>query len=288
MCASTLSCVGLEQRQRLLLQGVDLRVALGLAVLLRVERVGEAVADQFLNPSIDFLIALRRGEFALRLAGLGDEFPDAGDDLLAALVAELDGRQHLLFGRFARPGLDHHNAVFGAGDGDVELGALLLFVGRLDHRSAVHHRHSHAAQHVVERNVGQRQRRRRAIHGHRAGVVRRIGRQHQADDLRLAGVPFREQRADRPVDQAGGEDLTIAHAAFAFQEPAGDPSRGVGVFTIVNGQRKERSARLRLPVGTGGAQHHRFAESHRHGAMRLLSEFPCFQGQDPATQVDFN
>jgi hypothetical protein len=46
---------------------------------------------------------------------------DAGGDLLAALVAELDGAEDLLFGCLRGAGFHHHDAVFSAGDHDVEL-----------------------------------------------------------------------------------------------------------------------------------------------------------------------
>ena len=90
-------------------------------MLLRVERVAEAVADLALELLRVGLVELRLDDGALGLAGLGDEFLDAGDDLLDLAVGELDGVDDALFGDLAGAGLDHRDAVLGADDHDVEL-----------------------------------------------------------------------------------------------------------------------------------------------------------------------
>ena len=122
--------------------------------------------------------------FPLLLAGLGDQLADAGADLLAASVAVLDGLQHFLFGGVLRAGFHHHDAFFGARDHDIDLGFARFVVAGVRHQLAVDRAHAHAAQHVLERNIGNRQRRARADDGQRAGIALRIGREHHGDHLR--------------------------------------------------------------------------------------------------------
>ena len=72
-----------------------------------------------------------------------------------------------------------------------------------------------------------------------------IGREDHGDDLRLVQEAFGEQRPDRPVDQAAGENFFFGGTSFAFDEAAGKSSRGVRVFTIIDGEReKARAAAL--------------------------------------------
>ena len=68
--------VGGKPGGQLVLDLLDQRVALGLAVGLGVERVLQAVADLGLELVVIGLVELRRGKGALRLAGLGDQLVD--------------------------------------------------------------------------------------------------------------------------------------------------------------------------------------------------------------------
>ena len=81
------------------------------------------------------LIDVRRRVLLLGLADLLHQLADARRDLLAAIVAELDGGQHFGFGRLLRAGFHHHDAAFGAGDDDVDL-ATPWFLRRWDSRPA--------------------------------------------------------------------------------------------------------------------------------------------------------
>ena len=61
----------------------------------------------------------------------------------------------------------------------------------------------------------------------------------QRDDLRLVAPAGREERPDRAIDQAAGEHFLFRRLALALEEAAGDASRGVGVFAVVDRQRQE-------------------------------------------------
>ena len=54
-----------------------------------------------------------------------------------------------------------------------------------------------------------------------------------------------EERADRPVDQAGGQHLLLGGARLALEEAARDLAGGVGLLLVVDGQREEVLAGLR-------------------------------------------
>ncbi len=168
--------------------------------------------------------------------------------------------------------------LLGAGDDDVQLGALLLLVGGVgDDTCRRRGRRARPPRTCSNGNVGDGQRGGGADDGQRGGVGVRSGRKHHADDLRLAGVAFREQRADRAVDHGGREDFPFAGAPFALDEAAGNPSGGVGVLTVIDREREESSLR---PSASGSSKRcraprcrHR-SPSRRHGPVWPTSPSP--------------
>ena len=81
---------------------------------------------------------------------------------------------------------------------------------------------------------------------HRRGVDREdvvqvvgVERQDRHDDLYLVAQALDERRAQRPVDEAAGEDRVLAGTALAAEERAGDAARGVHALLDVDRQREE-------------------------------------------------
>ena len=106
----------------------------------------------------------------------------------------------------------------------------------------------------------------------------RVGRDDQRDDLRLAAPAVREERADRAIDQAAREHFLFGRLAFALEEPAGDPARGVGVLLVIAGERQEVDPFARVRVGAGGHEDHGVAQADDHRAVGLLGHAAGFDG----------
>ena len=104
-----------------------------------------------------------------------------------------------------------------------------------------------------------------------------VQRQHVDDDLHFVEEAFREQRAERAVDQARGQRLELARAAFALEEAAGDLAGGVGLLDVVDGQREEVLARLGVLGGDDGGEHHGVVDVDDDGAARLARDLAGFQ-----------
>src|SRR4029450_1833435 len=111
--------------------------------------------------------------------------------------------------------------------------ALSLELGRrgVDDALAIPVADTHRADRVLERYVGQEQRRGGADDRKSVGVVLPVGREQQADHLRVARPALREEGAQRAVDHAGGEDLLLVRAALALEEAPGDLAGGIRVLT---------------------------------------------------------
>ena len=121
-----------------------------------------------------------------------------------------------------------------------------LLERRVEHVLAVDVADARGGDRAQERDAGDGQRGRRGRPWRRCRD-RSPGRAPaRCDDLRLVAIAFEEQRADRAVDQARGQDLLLARTAFALEEAAGDLAGGEGLLLVVDGQREEIEAGLRL------------------------------------------
>ncbi len=182
-------------------------IAFVLVVLLGVERVAQVGPIGFLDRIGHFLVNRSGRVHALRLAAQGNQFLDAGDDLLTGLMTELERFNNLRFAGSTGACFHHHDALFGARDDDVQLGALGLVVAGLRDQFPIQGNNAHARRNMMERDIGNRQRRRGTDHAQRRRVMRRIRRHHHCDNLRFAGEAFRKERPHRAVDQAAGQDF---------------------------------------------------------------------------------
>ena len=94
---------------------------------------------------------------------------------------------------------------------------------------------------------------RRPVHRQDAGIVLLVRRDRQHDELDLVPEALGEERAERAVDQPGGEDLLLGRTPLALEEAAGDAPAGVGPLAVVDAEGKEV-----LPLGRGPAQPRRW------------------------------
>ncbi len=104
------------------------------------------------------VIEYRRLDLALRLADFVAQFVDRRADLLDLGVAELDGVDDRLFFHFLRARLNHHDAVGGSDDHDVDQASAHLVVRGIHDELSVDQADAHRADGTEERNVGKRQR----------------------------------------------------------------------------------------------------------------------------------
>ena len=141
--------------------------------------------------------------------------------MISSCAASIAVDQHLL-GDLVRLALDHHDRVGGASDDHVELalGQIAPNVG-LTTISSVDQADADRADRTIERNRGDRQRRRGADDRQNVRIVLLIGREDRGDDLDLRPVALREERANRAVGQAGGQNRGLGRATFTLDEAAG-------------------------------------------------------------------
>ena len=170
------------------------------------------------------LVDRRRLNRYFRVRHGGGQFVDRADDLLDRVVAGRERLEHLVFRDLLRTGFHHHDRVEAAGNHQVQPAPRALGVRRVDQQFAVDLAHPHCRNRLLEGDPGDGQRGGCASERQHIGVVVRIRRQHQRDDLGFPVPAARKQRTDRPIDEPAGEYFLLGRFAFALEEPARNAS----------------------------------------------------------------
>ncbi len=185
-------------------------------------------------------------------------------------MTELDRVHYAVFFHFVSARFNHHDAFGGADDHDVDLALALLVVGGVDDEFIVDQADAHGANRTSERDIGEAEGNRCAVDPGNIGIVFGIGRKHEGDDLSFGAEAFREERTNGTVNLTAGQNFALAHASFALDKAARNAASSVGVFAIVNGQRKEIDADAGLGVGAGGCQNYGFADANDRRSVSLF------------------
>ena len=114
---------------------------------------------------------------------------------------------------------------------------------------------------------------RRRRRGHREHVRRvlLVAGEDGRDDLRVVLVALGEERTARAVDEARGEDLLVALAPLALEEPAGDLAGGERLLDVVAGEGEEVEAGT-LVAAHGGDEDDALAVGDEDRAVGLLGQ----------------
>ena len=255
---------------RLGLHGVDGGVALKLAG--QINRLGElfvrvrdALAD-FEN----FFVADDEREILLRLGDFGGEFPLRGDELLNRLVREFKRFDETLVRHLVGGAFNHHHVLLVPDVDEIERRVQHLFVRGIDDEFAVDFADAHRADRAVPRDVRAKQRGGSAVDHQHVRIRHLVRRKQQTDDLHFVQKSFREQRAQRAVAEARGENFLFRRASFALEIAARETAGGGEFFAVIDRQREEILVGGTQFVGGGrGDEHRRASAGHRHGAVGL-------------------
>ena len=161
-------------------------------------------------------------------------------------VGEHHAAQDFVFDQFLDLGLDHHHGVVGAGDDQVHPAVLHLVERRVEHVLAVDEADAGAADRAHEGRAGDHQGGGGGDQGDDVGIVLEVVGEHGADHLHFVLEALDEQRADRTVDQAGGQGFLLRRARLrGVGRSRRDLAGGVELLLVVHGQGEEVLARLR-------------------------------------------
>src|SRR5262249_41420839 len=103
-------------------------------------------------------------------------------------------------------------------------------------------------------------------------------RQHSDSDLSVAAPAFGEQRTNWTVDQTRGQRVLFSRAALALEIATGDATCGIVFFRVVDGQREEVDAFLRLFCCDDRGEHGGLAVGGDHSTIGLARDLPGLKG----------
>ncbi len=99
-----------------------------------------------------------------------------------------------------------------------------------------------------------------------------------ADDLGVVEIALREERTQRTVRHAAGEDFLLGRTAFALEVAAGKLADRRGLLAVIDGERKEVLAFLDRGGGDRGDENDGFAGADGDGAVGEPRELAGFDG----------
>ena len=117
-----------------------------------------------------------------------------------------------------------------------------------------------------------------------SGIVLLVGREDRDHELDVVLVALGEERPDRPVGLAGGQDGVLRRPRLALDEAARDLARGVHPLLEVDREREEVEAGPRLGA-VGRAEHHGVAVADGDGAAGEPGELAGLDGQRATTEL---
>ncbi len=203
-------------------------------------------------------------------------------------MAEHDSAEHQLFAQFLGFRFDHQHRIAGTSDHEVELGFLHLVDVRVKHILAVDVADAGTTNRTHERNARECQRCGSGNDRQDVRIVLEIVLHNGDDDLGVVLVAVGEERTDRAIDQAGNQRFLFARTTFTLEVATRDLAGGVGLFLVVDGQRKEIETGLGLLGRNDGGQNHGLAISRQHGAISLARDLAGLEDERTAAPFDFH
>ena len=219
--------------------------------------------------------------------GFFHQVVDVLDNNLLLLVAKDHRAQHLVFAQQFRFGFHHQYGRFGTGHNQIQFAGLQLFLGRVQYVLVVDVTHARGADWAIERNTRQGQRCGSADHRDDIRVNLRVNGNHGGDNLYFVNEAFREQRANRAVNQTRDQGFAFAWAAFTTEETTRDFTGSVGALLVVNRQREKVLAWLRFFLAHNGHEYRSVIHANHHSGRCLARHHAGFQGHGMLAVLEF-
>ena len=191
-------------------------------------------------------------------------------------MAKHHGAEHDFFAELVGFRLHHQHSGFSASHNQVQLAVHQLALTGVEHVLTIHIADAGRANRAIERDAGDRQRSASSDQGGDVGRNLWIQRQGVNDHLHFIEETFREQRANRAVNQAAGQGLEFARAAFTLEEAAWDLAGGISLLDVVDGQREEILPGLGAGTRHNGCEDHGVVDVDEHSAGGLARDLAGF------------
>ena len=191
---------------------------------------------------------------------------------LDGFVGSLEGFEECAFGHFVHFAFHHHDVLFGGAHHEIHVGVLELFESGVDHEITVDARHAYFGDGAVEGDVRASQGSRSGETGEGVGHVYTVGAEERNVDIHLGVIVRGKEGTKGTVNEARGQDLVVAGAAFALGKTTGEASHGRVLFFVITLQRHEIGAGYSVFGTANGSEKHGVVHAQHHCAVGLLRE----------------
>jgi hypothetical protein len=260
-----------EARHHLLLDRTDRCIALGLGA--DPDRVAQAHLGGCLDARAQASDDCRRLRRQLRLASDAHQLVLRVDQRLDLAMSELQRRENVGLRDFLGAALHHDQRLARPRHDQLQVALGLLGVGGIHDPFAADATEPHGPDRTEERDLGERERRRRTEEGRQIRRVLAVVSEHGGRHLHLVAEALGKEGPNRAVDETADQDLPIREPRLALEEPARDLARRRCLLDEVHGERKEIDALARRAC-RHGHEDHAVGVGHEGGSGRLLRHPP--------------
>lgn len=147
--------------------------------------------------------------------------------------------QYLVFVQQLSFRFNYQYSGFSIGNNQIQFVFFQFVLSRVQYVLVIDVIYAGSINRVIERNIRQRQRCGSINYRDDIRVNLRVNRNYGGDNLNFVDEVFREQRANRAVNQTRDQGFVFVWAVFTTEEVIRDTISSVGTFLIVNGQWEE-------------------------------------------------
>ncbi len=250
-----------------------------------IHRPNHAVVELFAHGRIQLFGNVIELIFLLGLADIRLNAFDEGTDFLDFLMRQQNCLQHLCLADLVRPCLNHHDGIFGAGESQMHAALCALLAAWVDDELPVHITDDNRARRPHEGKPGNGKRNRGADHTKDFRRHIRIHGEHRNDHLNVVIIALGEERPQRPVDQAAGQNCLFRGAPLPLDESPGDFAYSIHFLFKLDAEREEIHAVSRVFRSRRVDEDNRIPAAHNAGAICLRAVFAGFDNELSATQL---
>ena len=222
-----------------------------------------------------------------RFASFFRQLVDSLNNNLLLFMTEYYSAQHLVFAQQFSFGFNHQYGSFGTGNNQVQLAFFQFILSRVQYVLVIDITNTCSTDRAVEWDARQRQRSGCADHCHDIRVNLWVNRNNGRDNLNFVNEPFREQRANRAVNQTRDQSFAFARTAFTTEEATRDTASSVGTLLVVNGQREKVLAWFRFFLANNGNEYRSVIHANHNSGSRLTRHHAGFQRNGMLTVLEF-
>ena len=265
----------------------DINLRITLLFVGDAESIAQTSFSQCSNARVQRFVYRLRLPVPTRFTGFFHQFIDVLNDNLLLFMTEHYCAQHLVFAQQFSFRFNHQYSGFSTGNNQIQFALFQLVLSRVQYVLVIDVTYAGSTNRTIERNTRQRQCCGSANHRDDIRVNLRVNRNHGGDNLNFVDEAFREQRANRAVNQTRDQGFAFAWTTFTTEEATRDTTSSVGTLLIVNGQWEEVLTWFGFFLANNGNEYRGVIHANHNSGSSLTSHHAGFQSHGVLAVLEF-